>query len=510
MEEATSSATCVAETSSGSVRGIRGAVNVFLGIPYAEPPVGDLRWQPPRPHRGWLGVRDALTFGPDCVQTPHAHLRGQGMSEDCLYLNVWTASQTEGERRPVMVWIHGDGYTRGSGSHAIYDGAALAREGVVVVTINYRLGLLGFLAHPSLSAESAHGSSGNYGLLDQIEALRWVQRNIAAFGGDPSRVTIFGQSAGGSCSHLLMASPLSEGLFAQAILHSPGAMRPMATLIEAEQAGARIGTDVKKMRALSAEQLLEMTSLLVPPMRKLASPRGLGPIVDGWVIQGDDVANYRMGRVRAMPLMTGIAVNEGKRLADRFGLKTVAALDAYLSDSFGSIETLPRSYRAQVDAEVGPALERVIGDTQFSYGTWRVAQSMQKLGAPVFQYVLARPNDNSSSPPTHDDELPYVFGTLDQGGLRFVAEPGSLPSKEALSLSTLMMGAWVRFAKTGNPNGGTLPRWPTLGQAEEVLYFDDQITLGQMPRVDDLKFIRGLRLEAPAEADRGDKVPATI
>ncbi|GAA5235299.1 carboxylesterase family protein [Verticiella sediminum] len=499
----TSNATCVAHTPRGALRGFREDVDVYRGIPYAMPPVGPLRWAPPRPHAGWAGIRDALAFGPDCVQTPHPHLRGCGMSEDCLYLNVWTGARSPEERRPVMVWIHGDGYTRGSGSHAIYDGQALARRGVVLVTLNYRLGLPGFLAHAGLSAESPHGSSGNYGLLDQIEALRWVRENIAAFGGDPDRVTVFGQSAGASCTHLLMACPLAAGLFSQAILHSPGAMRPMATLTEAEASGERIGSDIAAMRDLPAHKLLEMTSLLVPARRKLASPRGLGPIVDGWIVQGDDVDNYRRGRVRPMPLVTGIAANEGKRLSDRFAIRSVAQLEAYLADSFGSLDALPRNYRATQDEDVVPALERVIGDTQFSYGTWRVAQSMRELGAPVYQYVFARPNDGADHLPTHDDELPYVFGTLAQGGLRFVGDPARPPSPAARSLGEQMMAAWVRFAATGNPNGDDLPHWPRLGADGAVLYFDDRISLGAMPRVDDLLFIRDLHLESPGDMPSG-------
>jgi para-nitrobenzyl esterase len=493
----TTGATCVAQTFSGALRGMRGDVNIYRGIPYAVAPIGPLRWKPPLSHPGWVGIRDALTFGPDCVQTPHPHLRGSGMSEDCLYLNVWTPAKSPEDRLPVMVWIHGDGYTRGAGSHAIYDGESLARLGVVLVTINYRLGLPGFLAHAGLSAESSNGSSGNYGLLDQIEALRWLKRNIGAFGGDACRVTIFGQSAGGSCSHLLMASPLAEGLFTQAILHSPGTMRPMATLEVAEAAGACIGSDVDAMRQLSAEKLLEMTSLLVPPMRKLASPRGLGPIVDGWVIRGDDVDNYRTGRVRPIALMIGSAANEGRRLSDLFALRTVAELDAYLTESFGSLDGLPRNYRAMVDAEVAPSLERVIGDTQFNYGTWGVAHAMRKLGAPVYQYLFSRPTDGTDLPPTHDDELPYVFGTLEKGGLRSMRQPETPVTHGAATLSAQMMAAWVRFASTGNPNGGDLPSWPVLDDGAELLVFNDGIMQGIMPRVDDLLFVRGLRAAPP-------------
>ena len=389
------------ETGSGLVRGLHRGENVtsFLGIPYAAAPVGRLRWTPPQRHAGWPGIRDAFGFGPDCVQRPHphldaaSHLRGSGMSEDCLYLNVWVPACAREERRPVMVWIHGDGWTRGAGSLALYDGHRLACQGVVVVTLNYRVGLAGFLAHPALSRESSNGSSGNYGLLDQIEALRWVQDNIAAFGGDPRRVTVFGQSAGGSSISLLMASPLAKGLFSQAVLQSPGTGRPMATLSEAERGGEGVGLDLGELWKLSIETLLDLAGLLVPRMRKLASPRGLDPIVDGWVVQGDDVANYREGRTRPIPLMIGSVSNEGRRSTVHWEMGNVAELDKHLEVSFGGIEHLPRSYRAQDDNEVEAALHRVVGDTQHNYGTWQVAREMRALGAPVYQYLFARPTD---------------------------------------------------------------------------------------------------------------------
>ncbi len=486
-------------TSSGLVRGLHCSKEVtsFLGIPYAAAPVGQFRWTPPRRHAGWLGIRDAFGFGPDCVQRPHphlddaSHLRGSGLSEDCLYLNVWTPAFGSDERWPVMVWIHGDGWTRGAGSLALYDGHGLASQGVVVVTLNYRVGLAGFLAHPALSRESPNGSSGNYGLLDQIEALRWVQDNIDAFGGDPKRVTVFGQSAGASSISLLMASPLAKGLFSQAVLQSPGTGRPMATLSEAERAGEVVGSDLGELRKLSIETLLDLAGLLVPRMRKLASPRGLGPIVDGWVVQGDDVANYRDGRTRPIPLMIGSVSNEGRRSTVHWGMASVAELDKHLETSFGGIEHLPRSYRAHDDTEVEAALHRVVGDTQHNYGTWKVAREMRGLGAPVYHYLFARPTDGdgSEAAPTHDDELPYVFGTLALGGLRWRRTAATPICQAATTLSWAMMGAWVRFATTGDPNGGGLREWPLADGRTDILVFDDQMGLTSMPREADLEFL---------------------
>jgi para-nitrobenzyl esterase len=224
----------------------------FLGVPYAAPPVGSLRWRPPQPAAGWQGVRDALAFGPDFPQAPNPRFRAARQEEDCLYLNVWTPSVDAGAALPVMVWLHGGGFTGGSGSDQRSDGARLAREGVVVVSLNYRSGLFGFLAHPALSRESAQGVSGNYGLLDQLAALAWVRENVDSFGGDPSRITAFGVSAGSASLSLLLASPQAKGAFDRAILHSPGAGRPLATLREAEEAGLRLGPDLVALRARPA------------------------------------------------------------------------------------------------------------------------------------------------------------------------------------------------------------------------------------------------------------------
>jgi carboxylesterase type B len=479
-------------TSEGLVRGTGSGVRVFRGIPYAAPPTGDLRWRAPRPREAWSGVRDTTEFAPDAVQIADPQLRGSGMSEDCLYLNVWTPARSDSERLPVMVWIHGNGYTRGSGSHATYDGRAFADNGVVLVTVNYRLGLPGFLAHAAFTAESPHGSSGNYGLLDQIAALGWVRRNIAAFGGDPGRVTVFGQSAGGTCTSLLMASDLAKGLIHQAILQSPGTMRPMATLSEAEVLGQRIGTDATAMRRIPVGELLEMTSLLVPRVRKLASPRGMGPIIDGWVVKGDDIQNYLSGAIRPIPLMVGTAVNEGRRLAEHFPIRIPADLDAYLDDSFGSGTILPISYRANSDAEVAPALERVVGDTQFTYGAWSVARQMRALGGKVHQYLFAQPRPDTKLAPTHDDELPFVFGTLQNGGIRVGPESREHFNEGDAKLSKVMTAAWASFAAGGNPNGGLAVGldWPASETGDSVFTFGPMPGLAKLPRVEDLEFLR--------------------
>lgn len=446
--------------SCGRLRGMSGAVSKFFGLPYAKPPVGARRWQPPAAIEPWSGVLDARGFGPDSFQQHDPQLRGQGLSEDCLYLNIWTPAAESDAQLPVMVWIHGNGYTRGSGSHATYDGTALAKRGVLVVTVNYRLGLAGFLAHPQLTAESDQASSGNYGLLDQIAALHWVQENIAAFGGDPRQVTVFGQSAGATCTQLLMASPLARSLFSQAILHSPGSMRPMARLDEAERAGTRLGTSIAELRALPISALWPKASLLIPTVRSLASPRGMGPIVDGWVVQGDDMGNYREGRVSPMPLLVGTTANEGRRLTERMPMRTAAEVTAYQASSFGSLNQVPMHYRLSDEATALKKLDEVVGDTQFNYGAWSSAREMQRIGGQVYRYRFAHPIRGAKLPPTHDDELPYVFGTLACGDLWQGPSSTNAISATDIQLSLAMGDAWVSFAKTGSPATDSLPAWP--------------------------------------------------
>lgn len=453
----------------GRIKGLAGAVQRYFGIPYAEPPVGRLRWQPPKALSTWQGTRNATSFGPDSFQQHDVQLRGSGMSEDCLYLNVWTPAQTNTESLPVMVWIHGNGYTRGSGSHAIYDGSALAERGVVVVTINYRLGLAGFLAHPELSAESATGSSGNYGLMDQIAALEWVQANIHAFGGDPRRVTIFGQSAGATCINLLMANEVAHGLYSQAILHSPGSMRPMATLKHAEQAGLRVGASIDELRSLPISALWPKASALVPAVRSLASPRGMGPIIDGVIVKGDDMANYRAGRIKPIPLMVGTTANEGRRLTERMPMRSAADVIAYQASSFGSAEHIPTAYRVTQPDRALELLDEVVGDTQFNYGAWSSAREMRRLGGQVYRYRFDRPVPDCVLPPTHDDELPYVFGTLAAGDLWSVrANDVELSADDSL-LSKTMGDAWVAFASNGVPSAAGLPAWTTAADDSVML-----------------------------------------
>ena len=285
-----------------------------------------------------------------------------------------------------------------------------------------------------------------------------------------------------------MASPLARGLFSQVILHSPGSMRPMARLAEAAEAGRRLGDDLARLRSIPATELLGLSGLLIPKIRKLASPRGLGPIVDGWAVRGDDIANYRGGAIPPMPVLVGTTAQEGRRMISRFGITTAAQLKAYTDDSFGAEAALPASYCAATDAEVPAALERVVGDTQFNYGAWCTTREMGRIGGPVFRYLFTQPQPGGGLPPTHDDELPYVFGTLESGGIR--VQPDEAPFDAAdRALSATMTRIWARFAATGSPSGVLEHPWPAQGDGRSLIELSSNPAQGSVPRVEELRFL---------------------
>lgn len=439
------------ETSSGAVRGaVQDDVAIYRGIPYAAAPVKALRWTPPQPAPAWKGVRDATKFGPICPQPPFGDAPiMEPMSEDCLFLNIWSAQQPGAEKRPVMVFIHGGGYEGGSGSDPLYDGAHLARKGVVVVTFNYRVGILGFLAHPDLSAASPRRVSGNYGMLDQIAALQWVQTNIARFGGDPAQVTIFGESAGGNAIITLMASPLAKGLFARGISQSPVGGYPIPTLAEAEAFGARLGA-IDDLRRARFEKILPLNTQLnpiAPPMADTAYP---GPLLDGWMLTQQPM----MSLANPVPLMIGSNADEGSMFAGESGLKTKAALDARLSAIFGPLaQEAMALYSPANDSGVLDKNAELIGDGMFNHATRSVAAQVNAAGQPVYRYVFSL--DMAGRAAMHSDELRYVFGTTHLPG--YTALPAA--DDQDRKTSELMMDAWVRFAKTGSPSSPALA-WP--------------------------------------------------
>lgn len=485
MSESPGSTSATVTTRHGTLRGRRsGEGAVFLGIPFAAPPTGELRWRPPQPVAPWTGVRDALAFGPDVPQPADAHSRAGAQDEDCLYLNVWTPTLDAGARLPVLVWLFGGGFTSGSGSDDRTDGARLAAEGAVVVTINYRCGLFGFLAHPALSAESEQRASGNYGLLDQLAAFAWVRDNIAGFGGDPGRVTAFGYSAGAASLSLLLTAPASEGAFQRAILQSPGAARPLAGLQDAERAGLALGPDLAALRALPAREVLARTSLLMPAVRGLTTPRVLRPIRDGWLLREDERSAFAAGRLRALPLIVGSNVDEGTLLTRSWPIDSLAAWRQQVDANFGAAASEAAAlYPAQADGDARAAVAAMFADTQFNAGTRLLAQTMAARERRTWKYLFTRRRPGGQEPAQHGDEVGHVFGNLQ-------AASGGAHDAGDEELSRVMRKAWVAFAAHGDPNAAGLPSWAPYRPADDNhLAFGDPVQAGAAWRRPQLDFI---------------------
>ena len=458
----------VVKIDTGSLSGVAGAsgVTAYLGIPFAAPPVGDLRWRPPQPPAKWEGVRKADTFGASCMQNQAGsrlpwteEFMTQGpIGEDCLFLNVWTAARTPSTRLPVMFWIYGGGFNEGSSSVAVYDGTQLAQKGVIVVSVNYRVGPLGFLAHPELTKESEHHSSGNYGLLDQIAALQWVHRNIAAFGGDPSQVTIFGQSAGALSVMHLMRSPLAKGLFARAIAQSgPGllgrnALGGGATLADREGAGA------KYMESKGAKSLAEMRALPAGIFFAPAGGRGgatvtvpNSPFTDGWVLTAAQPADQ-------VPIIVGFTADDIGVGGGGFGAASKPTLASYQSDAqriYGDqAPAFLKLYPAASDADV-PMTQKIAGRdrARVSMDLWAAEQ--HRASRRIYTYFFDRPIPWPAHPEFgafHTGEVPYVFRTIDR-----LNRPWEAVDR---TLTDSVSSYWANFAKKGDPNGPGLPRWP--------------------------------------------------
>lgn len=452
----------IARTSAGLVAGTGGDILTFKGIPYAAPPIGDLRWRAPVPPHPWTGVRDATHFGNDCMQTPYVIPTGQRQSEDCLTLNVWTLPYTPGTRRPVMVYFYGGAFIGGSCAYPLYDGGKLAAEGVVVVCFNYRVGIFGLLAHPQLSAESPQHVSGNYTLLDQLAALEWVKANIAAFGGDPGRVTVFGESAGAVSIAVLLSSPLARGLFAQAILQSP-VVPPLATLAQAEKSGAALNADLGALRRLTAAQLLAHNDDFFPhaATRTMMAQAFPAPIVDGYVLPVQPRSAFRSGAVNAVPAIVGINADEGRMFTPR---ESRDAYRAWLQEKFGPLaETLLRLDPAPTDVAATAAASAILGDVTFGESARLIQRGLVRHQARTYAYVFSRSIAGQPQPPTHSEDLPFVFGSLTAPS--FIQHPA--PDATDLQLSRTMRRIWARFAAHGDPNGPGLPRWPAFDSATE-------------------------------------------
>jgi len=434
-------------------------VRIYRGIPFAAPPVGPLRWRPPQPAQPWTGVHDGSRFGPDPMQimdkSPMRLSLAPGVSEDCLTLNVWAPAETPAGGAPVIVWFDGGGFISGSASRELIVGTHYAERGAVFVTANYRVGVFGFLAHPLLSAESEHHVSGNYGFLDAIAALHWVRDNIAAFGGNPARVTTMGGSAGAALGVSLLTSPLAKRLVDGAIMVSPGAFRPDRTLAEAEAAGLVIGNDLAAMRALPPEELLAFNAKVDPGLRGLLQMRCLRPIVDGWAIPHDQAHAYRNGEFAAVPTIIGTNANEGGFFAPNVPVKTADALRTYLDDNFGAFAGEAWThYGASADDGVLGALAGAWGDAMFNYGVRNLAREIAARQPHTYRYVLAHAGKYLSTPPVHGDDITYVFGS------------GDFDAADR-AVSDAIITAFVHFAGSGDPNGPGAPAWPAYDPARE-------------------------------------------
>ena len=471
------------KTASGIVEGKDdGAVHAFLGIPYAAPPVGDLRWKPPAAAAKWTGVRKATEFGAHCMQGKvfgDMSFRDAGGSEDCLFLNVWVPAKPSGAKLPVMVWIYGGGFVAGSTSEPRQDGTNLAQQGVVVVSMNYRLGVFGFLVHPELAKESGRNAAGNYGLLDQVAALQWVHDNIAAFGGDAGNVTIFGESAGSFSVSAQMASPLAKGLFQKAIGESGGAF--FSAGLSFEPRSVREEKDVKvvstklgvntlaELRALPAQKLLDAFS---PPQ---SQGFDFSPDVDGYFLPEPVPATFAAGKQNDVPLLAGWNHDEGSfEIAFSPQKPTAESMKTSAQKDFG--EKAPeflRLYPTDTDARMLRSAQDFAGDRFIAFSTWEWMESQSKTGKhPIYRYRfdLGPPSADPKAPQLgafHSAEIEYVFGQLDsKAGVPWRAEDRQL--------SEAMQKYWANFARSGDPNGPGLPKWPVYSAAHgwQVMFLE--------------------------------------
>jgi para-nitrobenzyl esterase len=469
----------VADPPAGTIAGkVEGDLRVFKGIPYAQPPVGARRWQPPGAMPRWEGVRNATAFGPACFQ-PETKLSNvysndpMPMSEDCLTLNIWAPA--DARNAPVFFWIYGGALWGGASRDPIYDGRRLAERGVVVVSINYRLGALGWLAHPGLSAESPRGISGNYGLLDQIAALKWVRRNIAAFGGDPANVTIAGESAGALSVMYLMISPEARGLFAKAVAQSaymitmPELKESRYGLPSAEQSGTQLATalhapDIAALRAMDPEKLTNG-----------AAAAGFGPWgnVDGHVLSEQMVTAFDKGDQARVPILAGFNSGEIRSLRILAPPAPASAADyeRAIRDLYGDLAD--RFLLLYPAADMKESILATTRDALYGWTAQRLVRKQAALGLPSYLYLFDHgypAADRADLHGFHASELPFVFGTFDGTPPLWPKVPAS-PRETALSEA--MIGYWTSFARTGRPQAAPAPDWPAFGPAREYMHFAD-------------------------------------
>ena len=475
------------KTTDGFVAGVAGAlpgVTVFKGIPFGAAPVGDLRWKPPQPVTPWKGVRAASKFGDVCLQ-----LHGKGrpnvtvdepdsppMSENCLSLNVWTAAKKAGEKRPVMLWIYGGAYTEGGGSSIYNDGTRLAKKGAVIVTFNYRLGTLGFLAHPELTAESPRHASGNYALMDSITVLKWVRKNIAQFGGDPDKVTIFGQSAGACMVAALVGSPEARGLFQRGISES-GAWSGLSIAKMTPREAAEAQT-VQTAEKLGMKSLADLRAM--PAEDALTKLGRAGMIVDGWIVPEDLSKTFAEGRQNKVDVLVGNNAQEG----GFFGGGPPTTAQAWKDGAekrWGSLAQLGlKAYPAATDEEAKDQSARPFTDNM-AWIMRQFAESQTKIGKRAWLYQFAHKPPYADGKPSlgavHASEVAYVWDNLEKPHLFPDGASPELAGKSPtdLALAAQMSQYWVNFARTGDPNGPGLPKWPELNELPptEAMVLDD-------------------------------------
>jgi para-nitrobenzyl esterase len=491
-----SAAAAPVKTEGGLVEGtVADGLTIYRGVPFGAPPVGDLRWRPPQPAAKWSGTIQADKFAPSCMQgggAPNAKAKapapqGPGTSEDCLYLNVWTPAKAASDRLPVLVWIYGGGFTGGATSVPVNSGEQLAKKGVVFVSIAYRVGPLGFMAHPGLTAESKNHSSGNYGTLDMIAGLQWVQKNIAAFGGNPGKVTIMGESAGGIAVSQLCASPLAKGLFQGAISESGGSFGPtrsigmpgenMVLLADAERAGEAYAktvgaASIEDLRKLPAEKVIETAR----------GQQGLGwPIVDGWAIPDDQYRLYEAKRYNDTPILVGYNSDEGASFQPP---RTPEAYITATRQRYGPFaDSLLKLYPTQ-ETVVPKTARDLTRDAAFGWQTWTWVRLQSKTGkGKAFLYYFDQHPDYPADSPQagrgspHASEMSYVFQHLN-----------AQATPEDHVISDAMATYWTNFAKRGDPNGEGVPKWLAFSDANpSVMYFSKTVHEGPVPNTEALK-----------------------
>jgi para-nitrobenzyl esterase len=496
----------ILEGAPGRLPGVR----VFKAVPFAAPPVGDLRWKAPQPAPAWTGVRKADQFGDRCIQTnpfPDQIWRDPTESEDCLYAAIWTAAASAKEHRPVLVWFYGGGFVSGSGDEPRYDGEHLAAKGIVVVNVNYRLGVIGFFAHPELTKESGHNASGNYGLLDQTAALEWVHQNIAAFGGDPRNVTIGGESAGSFSVCAQMASPLTKGLFEKAIGES-GAFFPAnatgtldtVSLAAAEKKGEQFAT------AAGATTLAALRAKPATELRDAAAQHheSFGPIVDGYFLPADAYTIYSEGKQAHVRLLAGWNRDEVKFAPMMAPEKpTAATFPEQLKKQYGDkAEAASKVYPAGTDREAIASAGDLASDNFIAYGTWEWLELQAKTsGKPVYAYVFNQvapyrpPSDMKPEVrgAAHATEIDYVFDSLDLGKAAWTPDDHKV--------AELMSSYWANFMKHGDPNGEGLPKWPVYNKKDgyQTMNLDAAAQAAPQKHRDRYEFLDGVAADGRAK-----------